>query len=351
MDHSVINPTIVVMGRDMTLAEKFTDAGVRVVQITQGSLWRRTRDVWRLLRHPKPDLVNTMLFWPNVTVRPLARLSGIPVLTTLVNSDYGPSQRESSPHGAWAVRIAQWADALTSRFSSAFRAVSQDVADVMSSRLRLPSSRVTTIHRGRNLDALGRRTTERRETVRRDFDLEGRTVFICIGRQDRQKAQETAVAAIARVSVAHPSATLLLVGRNGEGSDAIRDVLAAQPAGSVDVRILGERSDIGDLLAASDFLLFPSRWEGLPGTVIESMALETPLLLSDIPGSREVTGGHAWFFPVDDVNACATQLERAFVEDYPEDFVRANRERCETMFDVRVIATKVSDLMKTVASR
>ena len=52
--------------------------------------------------------------------------------------------------------------------------------------------------------------------------------------------------------------------------------------------LLGERADVGDLLCAADVFVLSSRREGMPGSVIEAMALETPVVASDLPQVREI---------------------------------------------------------------
>ena len=49
------------------------------------------------------------------------------------------------------------------------------------------------------------------------------------------------------------------------------------------VTFLGMRDDVPDLLAAADVFAFPSRWEGAGGTLLEAMALEAPIVSSDLP--------------------------------------------------------------------
>ena len=45
--------------------------------------------------------------------------------------------------------------------------------------------------------------------------------------------------------------------------------------------MLGDRNDVSDLLQAMDAFLFPSRWEGLPVSVVEALASGLPCFISD----------------------------------------------------------------------
>jgi glycosyltransferase involved in cell wall biosynthesis len=50
------------------------------------------------------------------------------------------------------------------------------------------------------------------------------------------------------------------------------------------VRVLGERRDVPDLLAASDVLCLTSRAEGLPVAILEAMSAARPVLATDVGG-------------------------------------------------------------------
>ena len=47
------------------------------------------------------------------------------------------------------------------------------------------------------------------------------------------------------------------------------------------VIMTGNRNDVPELLAAMDVFAFPSKWEGLPVTLIEAQAAGLPCLISD----------------------------------------------------------------------
>jgi len=54
------------------------------------------------------------------------------------------------------------------------------------------------------------------------------------------------------------------------------------------VAFAGTRADVSCLMKAADLMLFPSLWEGLPGTILEACAAGLPVLASDLPGVLEI---------------------------------------------------------------
>lgn len=63
----------------------------------------------------------------------------------------------------------------------------------------------------------------------------------------------------------------------------------ARRLGLIDrVRFLGYRTDVPALLATADFTLVPSRWEGMPYIVLESMAAGRPVVATAVDGARDL---------------------------------------------------------------
>ena len=54
------------------------------------------------------------------------------------------------------------------------------------------------------------------------------------------------------------------------------------------VRFLGHREDVPALLAASDLLVLPSLYEGLPNVVLEAMNQGKAVVATDAPGTNEL---------------------------------------------------------------
>jgi len=78
------------------------------------------------------------------------------------------------------------------------------------------------------------------------------------------------------------------------------------------VRFLGERSDIADLLAACDVFILPSRHEGLGVAALEAMAAARPVVATRVGGLAEavVDERTGLLVPPDDPGALADALAR-----------------------------------------
>lgn len=84
------------------------------------------------------------------------------------------------------------------------------------------------------------------------------------------------------------------------------------------LRLLGQRGDIPQILAASDIFVLSSDWEGLPYTIIEAMMSGLPVVATRVGGvpelvENEVTG---FIVPPKNPQALAKGLQRLL--DDPE---------------------------------
>ena len=76
-----------------------------------------------------------------------------------------------------------------------------------------------------------------------------------------------------------PTARLLLAG-DGELRGELEQLARETGIGDA-VTFLGKRADIPALLSAADVFIFPSLFEGLPGSVLEAQAASLPCLIAD----------------------------------------------------------------------
>lgn len=290
---SGVSPILVCLGRtEIGIEQEVVNGGFDMRFLAASNMMGQVREVRSIIRAEKPRLLHTTLFDADIVGRLAAVGTRVPVLTTLANTTYDAARiAGDATLSRRKVRMVQAVDAVTARtMTDHFHAVS-DAAKVSAvSHVGISPERVTVVRRGRDPERLGRRTEERRRVAREHLGFGPNTpLVLTVGRQEYQKGQVHLIEAFATISARQPSAVLLVAGREGNASEALNQ--KAQRAGVTDrVQFLGHRADIGDLMVAADVFVFPSLWEGLGGVLIEALALEVPIVSSDLAATREVVG-------------------------------------------------------------
>lgn len=336
------------------LDEPARRAGATTVNL--GCSGRRTRHVALLrqvLRQRRPDLVHTTLFESNVAGRVAAAAEGVPVVSSLVNTPYGADHRREPGLSPARIRSAQALDALTARLVWRFHANAADVGHTMARRLGLPAGRMEVIPRGRDALRLGRRTPERHQRVRAELELApADRVVVAVARHEPNKGLDVLLDAVGRLVLTRPELgdrlVVLVAGREGTATPTLNRQVEAIGGGRV--RLLGVCDDVGDLLAAADCFVLPSRREGFPGVVAEALALEVPIVVTAVPGTLEALGeGTGTVVAVDDPAALAEAV--AEVLDRPDPArVAAGRHRFETELTVDAVAAAMVDFYRRAAA-
>jgi glycosyltransferase involved in cell wall biosynthesis len=71
---------------------------------------------------------------------------------------------------------------------------------------------------------------------------------------------------------------------------------------------------LGDWYRAADLTVLPSRSEGLPNVLRESIACGTPFVASAVGGIAEIAPSTEWLVPAEDAEALARRIDRALRE-------------------------------------
>jgi glycosyltransferase involved in cell wall biosynthesis len=185
-------------------------------------------------------------------------------------------------------------------------AVSSEVRDTLV-RSGADAARITVVLNGIDPGAFHRSQTTR-DRMRRELGISADDVLIGgVGRLEGQKRFDLLLEAFAAIRPAHPNARLMIV---GDGS--LRGMLEATAERLGVTRaclFVGHRLDIANLHCACDVFVQSSEYEGTPNAVLEAMAMETPLVATDVGGTRELAFDrvHGLIVPPHDVPA----LERA----------------------------------------
>ena len=223
----------------------------------------------------------------------------------------------------------------------------------MAPRLHIPRDRIDVVPRGRDPAQLGRRSSERRDRTRASLGIRtDEQLILAAARQDYQKGLDVLVDAMPAVVDGRPGARLMVAGRPGSQTTFLEAAVARHGLGDR-VTFLGLRADVPDLMCAADAFAMPSRWEGMGGVLLEAMALETPVVTSDLPTLREALPDedHAWFVPPESPAPLASALLEALA-DPSEGASRAARARDRYLrhFTIDRVADSMSDFYRRAVS-
>ena len=118
-----------------------------------------------------------------------------------------------------------------------------------------------------------------REEVRQQLGINDRYVIGHIGRLDTQKNHMYMLDIFKEITQRDASAVLILIG-SGNLEEQIKEKIARLEL-TDKVMLLGNLLDVERYYQAFDYFLFPSLFEGLPGTVLEAQAAGLHCLISD----------------------------------------------------------------------
>lgn len=117
-----------------------------------------------------------------------------------------------------------------------------------------------------------------------------------VGRLSFQKNQVFLLHVFKKICDLEPNSILLLVGR-GEDENKLIDL--AKKLNIIDnVKFLGVRNDVYELLNVMDVFIFPSIYEGFPFTIIEAQCNGLPILLSDTITKDSIITQNVFILPI-----------------------------------------------------
>jgi len=235
--------------------------------------------------------------------------------------------------------------------ASAVVLVAESLRPETVSTFGVPDDRIVAIPRG--VDPARLATTRTRSEIRRELELaEGDRVLLSLGALTVEKDPLAHVSVAARVGPRVKNFKHLIV---GDGPMAAEVRTAIQSAGlGKDVRLLGARADVADLLAACDVMLLASTTEGMPGAVIEAGLSGLPVAAYAVGGVPEVVidGSTGMLAVPGDIGALSDA-----VHDLLTDQKRANgmgeaaRERCLERFAIKRIAPPYLELLMVLGEQ
>ncbi len=259
------------------------------------------------MKDRKFDVVQTWIFAANTYGRIAAHRAKVPVVIV-----------SEMAVDLWKGRAQLRVDRFLNRWTDRVVGNSQAVSDFYRNKADVPTEKLAVIPSGigdeepPNVD---------RGEVRRSLGISPEApLLIFVGRLAEQKAVHDLLAALDILQHVRPDLRALIV---GDGPLRNRLEEQAQALGlRAMVKFLGHREDVPMLLVASDLLVLPSLYEGLPNVILEAMRFSKPVVATAAPGTTEVVkhGETGLLVPMKN----STELARA-IRNVIEDKELANR--------------------------
>ena len=249
----------------------------------------------RYLRRFHPDLVHSHTFPANMAARMLHMLGSAPDVLSTIHNVYEGGWRRSALYG------------LTDGLSIHTTAVSQSVAMRFMQIGAARQSKCCVVTNGIDL-AEFTPISDRRTAMRAQLNAGDNFIWLAAGRLAPAKDYPNLLRAFAGVRSVSPQAQLWVAGEANAGEEQRLKTLAEHIGVSDSVRWLGLRDDMPSLLDAADAFVLGSAWEGMPLVVGEAMAMEKPVVATDVGGVRELIGDTGIIVPPKDSNALAQAM-------------------------------------------
>lgn len=187
------------------------------------------------------------------------------------------------------------------------------------------------------------------ETFEPTADRRDDTQVLFVGRFNESKGVHRLVEAFAGLTETFPDATLKLVG-SGPLEDRLHALVSEH--GITDcVEFTGTvpNEELPAVYANSTVFVLPSDAEGLPRTVLEAMACETPVVTSDLPQLEPVVDGAGLTVPRGSIDELRTSLADLLRDpDRRAEMGRLGRERVVAEYSWAATVRETTDVYREI---
>ncbi|MBP9021472.1 MAG: glycosyltransferase family 4 protein [Syntrophobacterales bacterium] len=331
------------VGHSLSRAER---AGVRISTVPD--LVRDVRPVkdwrafWALLnifRRERPHIVHTHTSKAGFLGRWAARLSKVPLIVHTPHGHvfWGYFNR---PTSLFYALLERWTARITDRIVVL---TEQEKKDHLSFCIA-PEDKFEVVHSGVGLDNF-RRVRRDPAQAKEDLGIPSRAAVIgTVGRLTPIKGHRFLIEAARGVLAEHPDTVFILVG-DGESAEALRS-LATRLGVSGNIRFLGWRPDVAEIISAVDIFVFPSLNEGMGRAVVEAMALGKPVVASRVGGIVDIVrdGENGLLVPPADSDELAAAIKSLLSDPAERERLGQEGKRQALLYDAERMVRRIEVL-------
>ncbi|MEO0096943.1 MAG: glycosyltransferase [candidate division WOR-3 bacterium] len=188
-------------------------------------------------------------------------------------------------------------------------------------------------------------------TIQNGFSLKEKEIkesqeksdIIFIGRLEEQKGVDILLKALKILKEEKITPETFIVGY-GSLEEILKDYCKKE--GLINVKFLSKRNDALSFLKASKIFVLPSRWEGLPITILEAASLKKPIITTDAGGIKEVLNeDEAIFVERDNPSSLSAAIKNLlFNENLQEELSEKAFSKVSNHFSIKTFSKKLTKL-------
>ncbi|MDX1718630.1 MAG: glycosyltransferase family 4 protein [Salegentibacter mishustinae] len=245
------------------------------------------RELQKVYDIEKPDIIHSTLFNSDAITRKLKSKYPISLVSSFVNNSYNKLRFKNQSLGTQVkLRLVQLYDAYTSRKVDFFISNSETIKKAKARSTYVSLDKVKVIYRGRDIEKFKNLSTfEDLNKLKDSLGISSQKVLLNVSRLIERKGQMDLVNAMPSVLKQHPN-TILLIAGHGVYEDKLNKRIKELGL-EENIKLLGRRMDVAQLLLLANVFVYPSYFEGLPGALIEAMLAEKVIVCSNIPENLE----------------------------------------------------------------
>jgi L-malate glycosyltransferase len=344
LDRARFEPVLYCLTGEGSLLETVRELDVPVVTPAAGlsfkgaALITRVVALRRALRRQRPGIVHNYLLRANLVGSVSARLARVPVVLC--------SKRGCHERRGFELIGAKIGNAL----ADCVTVNAEAVRDFVHDNEGCPREKMVVIPSG--VDAERFRPLPPAQFKARLGLEETRRVVGVVTRMRVRKGVEEFIRAIASVRVTHPDVHGVIVGEVSLDDDL--QALVAELRLQEHLTLLGRRSDMPEVFSAFDVFVLSSHDEGMSNAILEAMAMEKPVVATDVGGTGEVVRhGHSGLLvPPKDPQALAVAIGDLLAQPLrAADMGRLGRCIVEERFSARAMVRQMEQLYGDLAAQ
>lgn len=189
---------------------------------------------------------------------------------------------------------------------------------------------------------------EEKIKIRESIDIRNDDfILIMVGEHNRNKNQIQLIKSIQHLEKKYPKIKAIFIG-DGESIEENKEYVEKNNVENV--KILGFRKNVNELINASDILVSLSHREGLPKNIIEGMICGKPIIATNVRGNRDLVEDsvNGYIVDVGNIDATIEIIDKMYKNKKEIENMSCESKRLAEKYKIEIIEKSLLEVYKDV---